>query len=60
MVFISKKPALWMFNNTVVMPNAHKPSGAGLEDVSFTTVVLKESEDSIISILLFIVAMGKK
>jgi hypothetical protein len=30
MELMGKKPALWMFRSTVVIPNPMRPSGAGL------------------------------
>src|ERR1700722_2673196 len=38
MEFISKNPALWRFNNTVVIPKAQRPSGAGLAMPSLLAV----------------------
>jgi len=39
MAFNSKKPALWMFNKIVVIPNPNNHSGAGFAVVSLIVVV---------------------
>lgn len=35
----AKKPALWMFNSTVVIPKPIKPSGAGFANIFFSAIL---------------------